>query len=458
MTMSNVCENSVVMCFDKNYGPMACVALTSVFINSKDADFVVDLIQVEDDQWLNLALNKMAHLYKRDIRQHYVDKSLLNEFHVSNHITKTAYLRLFIPDYVVAKKALYLDCDLIVQCNVRDIFSIGLEENQLIAGVEDLTGQEYAKARLGISDQYINSGVLLVDVEEWRRMDVSRRFVEYYSNNVEKITWHDQCVINGALEGRKKTIDAKFNTLINDMKTQFVASKTFCADNFYGIFHYNSTTKPWHLTCEPEYKALWDMYAAVSPIKPQESSGFMPLSMDIQQLRKKFMGREITPLDWLGDSPTRFDDYTRYAKDCKKILELGVYTGLSTAAWLMAKPDSIISIDITDEYFYLRPCIEKIARDLGVAYEFIKMNDLDYKPDAHDFLFIDTTHTFEQTIQELNVFGQFTSKRIVLHDVASHLGVYHAVLKWLWENKNFRIVEHDNRGDGVIVLERYFGV
>lgn len=179
---------------------------------------------------------------------------------------------------------------------------------------------------------------------------------------------------------------------------------------------------------------------------------------NIQDLRQRFMLGRIPPLDWLGDSPSRFDMYTKFSEGCESILELGVYSGLTTTAFLLSIPKKIISIDITDQYFSNKNLLKDIAKNMGVDYTFLLMNDLEFESAGQDLLFIDTTHTFEQTLAELNKFGQLTRKRIILHDVSSHMGVYRAVFQWLWNNKNFYIKYHDSRGDGLIVLDRMVGV
>ena len=179
---------------------------------------------------------------------------------------------------------------------------------------------------------------------------------------------------------------------------------------------------------------------------------------NLQQLRSEFIGYRILPTDWLGDSPSRFDQYTNLANDCDEILELGVYSGLTTVAFLLALPKKIISIDITDEYFKVKDEVKIAANNLGIDYQFLIMNDLEYESFGHDLLFIDTSHTYEHTLHELKRFGQLTRKRIVLHDVSSFFGVYHAIFQWLWENKNFYISFHDTRGDGVLVIDRHVSV
>jgi lipopolysaccharide biosynthesis glycosyltransferase len=268
--MTDANKRSVVMCFDRGYGSAACVTLTSLFLNSPNTEFQVDLLQLDTDPALDDALQKLAVTFNREIHQHHVDKNLLSNFHISNHVTQTAYLRFYIPKFLQTTKALYLDCDVIVQCDVGVLFSIDLAPETLVAGVEDLTGSAYAKAKLGLSDVYINSGVLLFNPLQWQKTNITAQLVDYYSDHTEKITWHDQCVINGALSGRKQTLDYRFNLLLNDLQSQAIQYNDFSEDTFEGVFHFNSTVKPWHRWCDQKYKALWDKYAKVSPCAPKE--------------------------------------------------------------------------------------------------------------------------------------------------------------------------------------------
>lgn len=174
----------------------------------------------------------------------------------------------------------------------------------------------------------------------------------------------------------------------------------------------------------------------------------------LQQLRSEFLTYSIHPTGWLGDSPSRFDFYTEMARGCDEILELGVFTGLSTTAFLLAKPKRLVAVDITGDYFAIRPELERSARALGVDFEFRIADDLTMEPVASDLLFIDTTHTYDQTMAELDRYGPLARKRIVLHDMNS-AGVFQAVFQWLWNNKAFHVVHHDSRGCGAVVIDRY---
>ena len=65
------------------------------------------------------------------------------------------------------EKILYLDADIIVNCDIKELYNIDFEENVIVA-VEnsDLDNWEYNE-NIGLNRDniYINAGVLLIDVK-----------------------------------------------------------------------------------------------------------------------------------------------------------------------------------------------------------------------------------------------------------------------------------------------------
>lgn len=259
-------SNSVALCFDENYYSAACVVLTSLFINST-SDYDIDLITNAENLDLT-PLNRLINIYKRNIYLHHVNNDF-SDYKVSGHITKATYLRFLIPEHTKSENIVYLDCDVIVQSDISDIFKAIEKNKNHIFGVRDITGTPLAKEKLGIIDSYFNAGVLGFSSSNWRDSNLSEKLIEYSIANNSKITWHDQCIINGALEGQKEELDSKFNVLMQDIELGHVFIDDFNIHDFNGIFHYNSTTKPWHLWCNRKYRELWEKYASISPAKPQ---------------------------------------------------------------------------------------------------------------------------------------------------------------------------------------------
>jgi hypothetical protein len=175
----------------------------------------------------------------------------------------------------------------------------------------------------------------------------------------------------------------------------------------------------------------------------------------LDQLKKDFVELKIPPLAWLGDSPGRFDTYQRYASQVKSIVEFGVYTGLSTCAWLSGQPKKLRSYDITDANLTVLDELKHNARLNSTDFEFAIANSLEIDIDPCDLLFIDTVHTKKHCLAELDRHANNAQKYIVLHDPTEWPGVFEAVITFLHHNHAWHIIEHCNKGSGLVVLERY---
>jgi hypothetical protein len=175
----------------------------------------------------------------------------------------------------------------------------------------------------------------------------------------------------------------------------------------------------------------------------------------LKELQQDFVELKIHPTKWLGDSPTRFDTYKKYAGQVDTIVEFGVYTGLSTCAWLSGRPKKLRSYDITDSYLTVLDELKNCANQHNIDFEFSIANSLEIDIEPCDLLFIDTVHTKLHTLAELNRHANRAQKYIVLHDPTDWPGVFEAAIDFLHYNQNWHIIEHCNKGSGLLVLERY---
>lgn len=175
----------------------------------------------------------------------------------------------------------------------------------------------------------------------------------------------------------------------------------------------------------------------------------------LPELKQDFVNLVITPTAWLGDSPDRFDTYARYASQVDSITEFGVYTGLSTCAWLSGKPKKLRSYDITDQNLSVLDELKANAELNNTDFEFAIANSLEIEIEPCDLLFIDTVHKRDHCLAELNRHGACANKYIVLHDPSDWPGVFEAVIIFLHHNRQWHIVEHCNKNSGLLVLERY---
>lgn len=174
----------------------------------------------------------------------------------------------------------------------------------------------------------------------------------------------------------------------------------------------------------------------------------------IEQLRDDFINLRIRPTDWLGDSPKRFDQYAKYASMVDSVTEFGVYTGLSTAAFIAGKPKKVRSYDITTQYLTVLKELESCALSNNVDFKFEIASSLEVDIDETDLLFIDTVHEKDYCLKELNRHHMKAKRFIMLHDIISWPGVMQAAEEFLSNHDEWKVYEKDVNECGLLVLTR----
>jgi predicted O-methyltransferase YrrM len=139
----------------------------------------------------------------------------------------------------------------------------------------------------------------------------------------------------------------------------------------------------------------------------------------------------------------------------KNVLELGTRDGLSTLAFLEAAKTiggKVVSVDI-DPCEAAKASVKKAG--LEPYWTFMLGNDLEIPWSTQvDHLFIDTAHTYEQTVAELRRFEPFVRPGgiITLHDSISFEGVRRAIDEHIAGRSDLRGYRYfNNRGLDVIV-------
>jgi lipopolysaccharide biosynthesis glycosyltransferase len=118
------------------------------------------------------------------------------------------YGRLFLPELMPHHdEVLYLDADVIVEIDVRDIFRARADGGVISAmKAWDFAHSHDAElaAELGIAgdEQYFHSGLLIVDLARWRREDLTAKCVTFGDRYAQRLSSHDQTILNIVCHGR----------------------------------------------------------------------------------------------------------------------------------------------------------------------------------------------------------------------------------------------------------------
>ena len=116
-------------------------------------------------------------------------------------------------------KCIFLDVDICVCKDLSEIFNIDIKDNY-IAGVLDpdfYLSEEQNCKRLNISSmkQYVNIGILIMNLKEIRINNMTQKFIELSKKNYES---HGQDVINVACYGKIMTLSLKYNSIVKVLK------------------------------------------------------------------------------------------------------------------------------------------------------------------------------------------------------------------------------------------------
>ena len=113
---------------------------------------------------------------------------------LSHHIkTIAAYYRLILPELLPnINKIIYLDGDTLTLDDLKEMYDINMD-NYYYKGFLDIYIEEF----LPNNNNYICSGVLLINLENLRKDDIINKMYDYMIKNNDNLEHHDQTIING---------------------------------------------------------------------------------------------------------------------------------------------------------------------------------------------------------------------------------------------------------------------
>lgn len=212
---------TIAMATDNNYILPTIVTITSALENSDITDFY-DYYILLSGTVSESNIEKVMSLEKKykNCKINLVDmKNSFSENRVDGHLTTAMYYRLRLPSILHNKnKCLYMDGDIIVNKNLKELYNINVD-NYYVAGVKDAgvqrKGQDHANF-LGIPtiDHYINSGVLLMNLDKMRKDNIEKKFNDFMpviNNAGARQVHHDQDIINAVCFGKILILPFKFN-------------------------------------------------------------------------------------------------------------------------------------------------------------------------------------------------------------------------------------------------------
>ena len=177
------------------------------------------------------------------------------------HFSIVTYYRLFIaslfPQY---DKILYLDCDLVVLGDISKLYHTELGDSILGAAPEQFVQNTaefrlYAERALGLDpDGYVNAGVLLINLAEFRKNGIEARFVRLITEYDFDLLDPDQAYLNYLCRDKICVLPNGWNK----------EPMPLACEGEKNIVHYALYKKPWQYDDVMDGAYFWH-YAKQSP-------------------------------------------------------------------------------------------------------------------------------------------------------------------------------------------------
>ncbi len=234
---------------DDSYAPFNAVAIKSMLDNaSKDYNYKIMIIyqdlnkeNIEKIKSLETDNAKIEFYPMKDELELITDRDE-NKLRC-DYFTLTIYFRLFIADmFPEYDKGIYIDSDIVVPGDISELYNIDLGDN-LIGASTDHSIQEvpelinWMENGIGIKKQeYINSGVLLLNLKLLREKKFSQKFLKLLNEFHFDTVAPDQDYINAMCNGKILYLNEAWDVMPNKAKPAFKNPK---------LIHYNLFDKPW---------------------------------------------------------------------------------------------------------------------------------------------------------------------------------------------------------------------
>lgn len=277
----------IVYASDDKFAEILGVSIVSLFENSKDMEDIK--IYILDSGITNSNKEKIECVcksYRRSLPVWITAKNISEELSMEVAVDRgslSQYARLFVSSDLPQdlKRVLYLDCDILINRSIKELWNLDMH-GKTIAALMDAFSKTYRmNINLQPSDIMFNSGVMLIDLDKWKKQKVEQRLLTFISNKRGKIQQGDQGALNAVLSHDTYCFEPYFNSVSIYYDFSYEELLTYRKPpEFYSeqqirmavdeprIIHFTTSflsCRPWVEGCRHRYVEEWLKYKKLSP-------------------------------------------------------------------------------------------------------------------------------------------------------------------------------------------------
>lgn len=251
---------------DTHFAELAGALLRSIAVNGEvpEAEIVVcgDGLSEREKDWLR---QSASGLKTRFVDVQGTHRARIAGFRTTRHETTSTFTRLLLPDLLPEEtgRILYLDADLIVNRSLRPLFELPLNGSPVAAvhsaGDPDLFAWLNRRVGRPPDAANFNAGVLVIDLDLWRELDVTGRCLDMLSLAPD-VSFADQDALNAILGDQVALLDRSWNFWSNN-------PRNFTGDDYAAaaIIHFPGERKPNLIECTHPARDIFLQHRAHTP-------------------------------------------------------------------------------------------------------------------------------------------------------------------------------------------------
>ncbi len=274
---------NVMYAADDNYAEIMGVSILSLLENNRhlgDIHFYIVEDKISQDNIRKL--ENMIRSYNRDVvflKKPNIRGKLGVELKTLRW-SDSAYSRLFLKElfgqHHQVDKLLYLDCDTLIVSSLQELWETDINYYLGAACLECMSNLHKRIIGAKKTDNYINTGMLLLNVKKWIENDIETVVSEFIKKYNGKTEYVDQGVINGTVSNQFKLVSPRYNltTLAYDFtyeemqiyrKPQFGYAKEEWEDAVKSpvVVHFTTSflsVRPWFEGSNHPYAGEWEKF------------------------------------------------------------------------------------------------------------------------------------------------------------------------------------------------------
>jgi len=260
-------EIPIFFAINNKYASYLDIAIRSMIANASKENNYKIIVLYEDLSEKNIKTiselqNENFEIVFKEMREGLESITDRVENRFKCNFTLTIYFRLFIADmFPEYNKGIYIDSDIIVPGDISELYNIELNNNLIgacsdssIQGIPEL--MNYIENAIGIKrHEYINSGVLLMNLKQLREEKFTQRFLDLLNKYHFDSVAPDQDYLNAMCNGRIMYLNESWDAMPNNERKII---------NEPNLIHYNLFQKPWCYD-NIQYEDYFWNYAKKSP-------------------------------------------------------------------------------------------------------------------------------------------------------------------------------------------------